>query len=44
MTYDNHEVNEEHIYHTEPWQQETKHVHSGIDKILSKNIKILNMR
>ena len=39
MTYDNHEVNEVHIYHTEPWQQETKNVYSGIDKILSKNIE-----
>jgi hypothetical protein len=32
-------VNEVHIYHTEPWQQETKNVYSGIDKILSNNIE-----
>lgn len=39
ITHDNYEVNEEHIYHTIPWQQETKNLHSGIEEILSKNIE-----
>lgn len=39
ITHDNHEVNHENIYHTEPWQKETKHVYSVVNKILSKNIE-----